>query len=388
MSITSSLIYSKGVRPGVIRYWQFEIEGDQWRGHFGVVGGKDTVSKWSTAKPTNLGKSNERDGPAQAHFEAVAEEAKKLKREYRVLMEDLEGPNAPPPAVMLAQKWADLKTPLKFNPGRPVNVQPKLDGIRLVDEERDSYSREFQPFFTTAHIREALRPIRERYPHIILDGELYNHSLKNNFNKIGSLVRKKSLTEVERVEVVAALEYHIYDVPSLDAVFSERTKFLVDLFGEFEDHLQFCPIVRVPTFEVHTLTELEARRDQFLEDGYEGMMVRQDEEYEFGVRSWSLMKHKGDKTTEEFPISKLIEGNGNWSGCAKAVEIVLDEADTRGANGERQKAGIKGDQDFCRALLTTTPGPTMVTVEYFGRTPGGMLRFPVAVDWHYGERTD
>jgi DNA ligase-1 len=382
MSTVCDPIYCKGVRPGVIRYWSFEVEGDKWRGHYGIVGGKDTVSGWSTAEAKNVGKANERSAEEQAEFEAINETNKKLAREYRRTVEEL--PDVPD-AVMLAADYKKQKKPLIFNPGA-VWSQPKLDGIRLMASPRGGYSREFQPFYSTDHVFEALAPIFARYPRLVLDGELYNHTLKDDFNKIGSLVRKESFTDDERRELQRLIEYHVYDVPSVDEGFARRATVLEEIFAEFDDHLQFTPIVRVPTTRVNSLDEIDALYTDYLEQGYEGQMVRLDAPYEFGVRSKALQKRK-EMMTEEFPISRLIEGNGNWAGHAKAVEFVLP-GDKRAKDGTRPRAGIKGDQNFTRALLTTTPGPTLVTIRFFGYTPDGMLRFPVAIDWHYGSRRD
>lgn len=387
MTLSSAPIFCKGSRPGIIRYWNFEVDDDQWRGHYGIVGGKDAVSGWSKAKLKNAGKANQRTPQEQAHAEASAEEDKKLKREYRQLIEDLEGDRAPPSAVMLAHVYKDLKKPLIFNP-RAIWSQPKFDGIRLVSGIKGGYSREFQPFYSVDHILAALAPIFAQYPDLTLDGELYNHALKADFNKIGSLVRSEHFLPAERVELERVLQYHVYDAPNIEGGFAGRIATLQAIFAEFEEHLQFTPIILAPTVEMHSLTEIDDQYMAYLEAGYEGQMIRKNEPYDFGVRSWSLLKNKGDRETAEFPVSKVIEGNGNWAGAAKAVEFILDEKDTRGKDGNRPKAGIKGTEDFCRKLLLRTPGPSIVTVEFQGRTPDGLLRFPVAVDWHYGERKD
>lgn len=380
MTRTSVPIYSNGARPGVVRYWHFEVEGDSWRGHYGIVGGKDAVSGWSKASVKNAGRSNATTPEEQAYKEACAQESKKLAREYRQIVEELVDV---PPAVMLAEDYNKLKSPLMFNPGS-VFVQPKLDGIRLTASKRGAFSREFQPFYTADHIMAALEPVIKKYPDIILDGELYNHSLKEDFNKISSLVRKKKLTADERFEVERTMQYHIYDLPSHDGGFEMRAAALGGLFGEFDFSLD--PILEVETYAVDNLDAMEDMRTRWLERGYEGMMIRTaGEPYQFGQRPWQLMKHKADKITEEFPVSKLLMGNGNFAGLPKAVEIIMPD-DKRNEKGERQKAGIKGDMEFLATLLTA--GHDLVTIEYFGRTPAGMLRFPVAVDWHHGERTD
>ena len=76
-----------------------------------------------------------------------------------------------------------------------VYMQPKLDGVRCViqlgdDGEVQAYSRTGKLWLNIAHILEDLKPSFDLNPELILDGELYNHDLRDNFNKIISLVRK------------------------------------------------------------------------------------------------------------------------------------------------------------------------------------------------------
>ena len=82
----------------------------------------------------------------------------------------------------------------------------------------------------------------------------------------------------------------------------------------------------------------------------------------------------------EFPVEAIEEGEGNWAGYAKRAVLRLPDGRTFGA-------GIKGDRAFTKALHDG-PLPSEVTVRFFGYTPDGKPRFPVAVDWHYGARRD
>ena len=78
-------------------------------------------------------------------------------------------------------------------------IQPKLDGVRCViqyenmglEYEVKAYSRTGKEWKNIDHILEELRPFFEKHPNVILDGELYNHDLRDNFEKIISLVRKR-----------------------------------------------------------------------------------------------------------------------------------------------------------------------------------------------------
>ena len=78
---------------------------------------------------------------------------------------------------------------------KPTFIQPKLDGVRCViqyDKENGvkAYSRTGKEWKNINHILAQLKPFFKKYPNVILDGELYNHDLRDNFEKIISLVRK------------------------------------------------------------------------------------------------------------------------------------------------------------------------------------------------------
>lgn len=382
MSFASSKIFSRDTK-GNIRFWFYEVADDKWRGVSGLErSDKLTASGWSRAKPKNVGKKNQRTAEEQAQAEAAAEETKKLGREYRRTIEELDNV---PPAPMLAHKYQDLKTPLRYHPGGYLRVQPKLDGIRMLSSERFGlYSREYQPFGEPVdHIREALAPIFKAYPGIHLDGELYNHKFHDDFNSISSLVRTDHpLNEGERLVCRQYLQYHIYDLLDPTLRFSQRSELIEQIDSAFS--FEFTPLVRVPTYIVDHEGELDGRYMSLRGAGYEGLIIRPDEAYEPGVRSWNLIKRK-EKITDEFALTRLIMGDGNWDGIPKAVEYILP-GDRRDADGNRPKASIKGSMEFCKTLIALDP--KFATIEYFALTPGGIPRFPVAVDFHKEGRTD
>ena len=77
---------------------------------------------------------------------------------------------------------------------KPTFIQPKLDGVRcviqadfgiVVDSSHiKAYSRAGKEWKNIDHILEQLIPFFQKYPNVILDGELYNHDLRDNFEKI------------------------------------------------------------------------------------------------------------------------------------------------------------------------------------------------------------
>ena len=83
----------------------------------------------------------------------------------------------------------------KYNPDKadyPAYIQPKLDGVRCLFTKDGAFSRAGNQFMNVEHIEKDLKPVFNKYPNLILDGELYNHGLKDDFNKIISLVKKKN----------------------------------------------------------------------------------------------------------------------------------------------------------------------------------------------------
>ena len=112
---------------------------------------------------------------------------------------------------MLAYHVSDK--PIDYS--KPTFIQPKLDGVRCLIQydipegfnyaEKDcgkviAHSRTGKEWKNIDHILEQLIPFFKRFPDIILDGELYNHDLRDNFEKIISLVRKTKPTDEDRLE--------------------------------------------------------------------------------------------------------------------------------------------------------------------------------------------
>jgi DNA ligase 1 len=103
---------------------------------------------------------------------------------------------------------------------KPIFIQPKLDGVRCVIQSEchgsswmvKAYSRTGKEWKNINHILKQLKPFFKKYPKVILDGELYNHDLKNDFEKIISLVRKTKPTEEDRLESAQMVQFHCYDI--------------------------------------------------------------------------------------------------------------------------------------------------------------------------------
>jgi len=332
----------------------------------GIKDGNLVTSGWKDATGKNTGKANATTDAEQAQKEAQAMWDKKVEKEY---FED----------ISLVDTYDKFKPQLAHDyTKRPQSSgisQPKLDGIRCIARKDGLYTRAGKAITTCDHIFLALQSFFEENPHVILDGELYNHELKADFNKITSLVRKVKPTQEEQEECFKLVEYHVYDMAWKDSVcdegFLDRMSFIED--QEFES-----PIVIVPTDTCEDQEKLDAKYSQYTEDGYEGQMVRNDTPYE-NKRSKNLLKRK-EFITEEFDVVEVLEGSGNWAGYAKHF-VLTDGTETF-------RSGVRGNQATLKALLEQEEKPTWVTCRFFERSVDNIPRFPVVIDWGVGKRVD
>ena len=223
--------------------------------------------------------------------------------------------------AMLAHKF-DIE---RVDYSQPVYIQPKLDGVRCLFTANGAYSRNGKKFMNVRHIEMALKPLFDHQPNIVLDGELYNHKLKHDFEKIISLVRKQKPTDEDRINAQHLVQFHVYDFfdeLQYDYYETRMHKLNVsDIYG---------PCVKyVPTYRVHKHEEaLNMHHDAFLADGYEGSILRLNGLYKHG-RSYDLMKFK-DFSDAEATIVGYELGKGKRTGTLGKFMMLDDEGVTFG----------------------------------------------------------
>jgi len=338
----------------------------------GLKDGKLVTSGWKETFSKNTGKVNGTTAGEQATSEAQAMWDKKVKKEYFEYESEIDTYDLFDP--MLAHDYTK-------RPQSEGYCQPKLDGIRCIARADGLYTRNGKHITSCQHIINELAEFFVHNPNVILDGELYNHELKADFNKITSLVRKVTVTAAEAAECAEMVQYHIYDTYDKEAVerdFAGRTQFLeTELFplNSAEPNV----LVLVPTSQCSSQEELDQKYAEYTEAGYEGQMVRNNTPYDC-KRSKNLLKRK-EFITEEFAVNKVCEGQGNWAGYAKRFELKLPDGRIFGC-------GVRGNQATLKALLEGPEMPNWVTCRYFELSPDGVPRFPVAIDWGVGDRDD
>ena len=359
----------KKTSTGAIQEWEVSvaiIDGDvNIINKYGQVGGKIQVSRELVLEGKNAGKANETTPINQGLAQAKSRWEKQLKKGYVQSIEDaqagkvdaiIEGGIAP----MLAHKFSEQAHKIKY----PALAQPKLDGHRCIYNEADGngglWSRTRKPINSAPHIVNA---ICKGSPCGFLDGELYNHDYKANFEELSSLIRQE-----EPKEGYENIQYHVYDIPNPALTNFERYEMLEELRPIFIG----SPVHIVETIVVNDEDELMTAFEHFLAEGYEGCMVRNMDGLYVNKRSYDLQKIKEFDDAEFKIIGIKVGTKGSMAG--KAVFTCQ--------NGDVTfDCKLKGNMD---ELTKYANDPSLVvgkilTVKYQGMTKYGQPRFPVGL---------
>lgn len=317
----------------------------------------------------NAGKKNATTAFEQALKEATAKHEKQRKKGYvdsieaaqnDQLDEIIEGGVVP----MLAGKFEDHAQKIKY----PASAQPKLDGIRCIavvkDGECTLWSRTRKPIRSVPHIVAEIEAIFGDND-ITLDGELYNHDLKSDFEKIVSLVRQDEPGEGHEI-----VQYHIYDQVHMTVNFAGRYENLSVMFDLHEP----LALHLVDTVAVETEDKVMAAFKLFTADGYEGAMIRNDASMYVNKRSSDLLKVK-EFQDDEFQIIGIDEGRGKLAGHVGSFVC-------RTPSGQEFLAKMSGDTGKLKEYFENHDlwKGKLLTVQYQGLTGSAKVpRFPVGL---------
>ena len=256
-----------------------------------------------------------------------------------------------------------------------VYIQPKLDGIRCViyvDDKENirCFSRTGKEFHNLEHIKLSLRKFFFDYANVdvVLDGELYNHKLRNDFEKIVSLVRKQKPTEEDRRNAQHLIQFHCYDYIEtvMDKPYSYRADQLV--CADFYD----ASIRFVETNLVNSKESAQLRHQYNLNNGYEGSILRLDKPYQ-QKRSYNLQKFKDFNDTEATIVGYEI-GKGKREGTLGKFLMQDDDGiefgcpPGKGYNYKDLADILNNIHDYIGKRATFT---------YFERTQYGSYRHPL-----------
>ena len=265
----------------------------------------------------------------------------------------------------------------KYDPQRatyPAYIQPKLDGVRCTISTKGAFSRTHKEFKNVDHIKRSLKAFFREHPYAVLDGELYNHDLRDDFEKIISLVRKTKPTDEHRKEARKLIQFHCYDIVSytgkpIDWVYEYRKEFLQNHADKYD--YRFIRLVR--TYLVNDHEEALSIHKSFLKQGFEGSIYRNQVGRYRPTRSYGLMKFK-DFSDAEATIVGYELGKGKRTGTLGKFIMMDDDGiefgcpPGKGYNYKDMTKMVRTIADYIGKRATFT---------YFERTKAGSYRHPL-----------
>ena len=252
-----------------------------------------------------------------------------------------------------------------------VYIQPKLDGVRCIIQLNEvgnpyAYSRTGKEWLNIKHILKELKPFFNENPDAILDGELYNHDLRDDFEQIISLVRTQKPTTAMRAKSKKLVQFHCYDYIHGNDSYKTRMNNLA-----CSNMYSYC-VKYVPTTSVYHMKHAQLKHEAFIERGYEGAILRLDRPYEC-KRSYSLQKFKQFHDDEAIIIG-YEEGKGKRQGTLGKFIMQDDEGVEFGC-----PPGKGYDYKDLANILDNISDyiGQRATFTYFQRTKAGSYRHPM-----------
>jgi len=254
----------------------------------------------------------------------------------------------------------------------PVFVQPKLDGERCRALLHPSgtvnlFSSECNDITMVPHISQELSNLALKLSKPIeLDGELYVHGMP--FEQIHSIVGRTVNINPQHAE----MEYHVFDIVDEQRAQIDRIKVLTSiqpLFGK--------KIRAVKTLPAGNLEEIMRIYDHYVEDLYEGIIVRHIDAPYVRKRSIYTMKFKPKKQDIYCIIGfkEEIDKNGKSKGRLGAL-ICQGDDETEFSVGSGLNDELREKLWLIRELLADYD----CKISYQHLTTGSHVpRFPVFV---------
>lgn len=331
---------SKGLQE-----WEISVDGTVITTRFGQVGCKIQEISEEIFAGKNIGKANETSAAEQAELEAQAKWTKQKERkgytENVAGTEEMDDGWKPP---MLAHKYEEHGHKL----GEYISIQPKLNGLRCLAVMKDGkvrlWSRQHKEFTGVPHIAGEISKLKHN---IILDGELYSHSIP--FEKIVSFVKNE-----EPQLGFEDIEYHVYDIASHNGKFSERSDYLYDLVDKLDPKI----VHWVSTDNIkHSKEQIGIELSTFESLGYEGLIIRDPNGKYENKRSYGLLKLKSFQDAE-YDIIGVESGRGKMEG--KAIFICATP------EGKEFRVKMKGELEELEKYLKdeSTWSGKKLTVRY------------------------
>jgi len=391
----STVLYKRD-SVGNIRQWNIEVADETGVARIsilsGLMDGKKVSQVTEITEGKNQGRANETSYLEQAILEAKSKVAAQVKDGYVESLADIKDSGIKGSGtyqVMLAKPYdpvmkqsgsKDLKGYKLL--GKTVCTQRKYDGVRrLTKINQDGvwmYTRSGDLSTTLPHIEDALHAAYKELgftDDLWVDGEAYSHVI--SFNKVNGISRKGIKTAEDHYNR-SMIEYHVYDAfvdGQQDSPFHERFNKIVKVFATAAaDCIKLVETKFINNVDADALKSLH---DEYVQDGYEGLIIRDPHGKYEHKRSPSLLKYKAFEDANFLVLDVLPSVEGDRAGTfrvkmdqpafdAQGRPIEFFDPTAVGSIEERKEWLANKDQIIGR----------IVKVNFFGRSEYGVPRFP------------
>lgn len=332
----------------------------------GYIDGKKQVNEKVIDEGKNIGKKNETSPFQQAVNEARSAWTKKKESGYAETVQSTtticsslgKGITADVPLPMLAHDYNKRGSSIKY----PCFVQRKYDGTRCVAiPGQGLYSRNRKEY---PHLKHIVAEIDQLPSDIILDGELYSDTL--TFQEIVGIVKRETLKQGDE-EKQNQIKFHVYDIIN-NKPYEQRHSILQTIFHQYN----FKNIEYVKTYICNSEAHMKGLHNQYVAEGYEGIMIRNKIGLYKNARSVDLQKYK-EFFDDDYEVVDYREGEGQEEGCVlwvcKTPEGKIFSCRPRGTREDRIELFKNGEKYIGKKL----------TVRFQELTDEKVPRFPVGI---------
>lgn len=241
-------------------------------------------------------------------------------------------------------------------------VEPKFDGLRCL------YNPEYKTLFTRngkeikgyKHIKAILNALHTNY---CIDGEIVSDTFDSTMSAVTSSINTKSKKVAFMCFDIFPQEYYYGNKKYFDMPLKDRKELLKRLLKKENNYVKY-----VNHGIVKSYAEIEETYHTFLNNNYEGIMIKNPKAYYEFKRSYNYMKIKPVKSMD-MEVIAIYEGKGRLKGRAGAVKA-------KSMDGKYHcKVGITTDE-LSNFLWKHRNKLFTIEVYYDAITKDNSLRFP------------
>jgi DNA ligase-1 len=269
---------------------------------------------------------------------------------------------------MLANKYNEKKI------SYPVYVDCKLDGIRCIAEYKNDeiklYTRSGKLLKNYKDLEESLHfiaSVMEVEDGFRFDGEI---TIKDgDFQTLMRTVNKKDDGVAMGKDAIFNI-FDIIDPAHPNSILSERISLLFDIGENLKTEFEIPNVTVNIGEEVESYSKLMECYNRYVDNGFEGIVIKPlDGIYEY-KRSYSWMKLKPVLDLDLLVID-IEEGTGKYKGSLGAIVCDCDGVKVNVGSGysDEERQSFWNDREF---LIGKT-----IEINYQEKTKDGSLRFPI-----------